>query len=70
MPSSGTEAETLFDSEVPAEEPSAFRVQAVANVLAGFGWPGRGTFEKLTKPQKEVALEAARDALIRIGSHG
>lgn len=44
------------------EEPE-WRVRVLAEVVAGFLYPGRGSFEKLTKPQKESCLAAARAAL-------
>jgi hypothetical protein len=42
------------------------RVRALAGVLAGFRWPDRGSFDKLTKAQREAALGAARAALERL----
>jgi hypothetical protein len=42
---------------------SKHRVRALAGVLAGFRWPERGSFEKLTKRQKEITLNVAADAL-------
>jgi len=39
------------------------RVRALAGVLAGFQWPDRTSFEKLTKPQKRAAMEVAQFAL-------
>lgn len=49
--------------EVPAQ-----RVRALAGILAGFQWPDRGSFEKLTKGQQAAALDAARAALERIAA--
>lgn len=39
------------------------RVRALANTLAGFRWPGRGSFDALKKGQQEAALAVARTAL-------
>lgn len=39
------------------------RVEALAGVLAGFRWPGRASFDKLTKKQQEAAYVAASMAL-------
>lgn len=44
-------------------EPSAHRVRSLAGVLAGFAWPGRGTFDDLRKPQQRAAIELARRTL-------
>lgn len=58
-------SQTLFDTpEQPT--PSGHRVRALAGVLAGFAWPERGSFERLTKPQQELATETAREALSRL----
>lgn len=53
---------TLFD-EAPTPEISQGRVRAIAGVLAGFRWPGRGGFEKLKLDQQNAALRVARRAL-------
>lgn len=58
-----TEQLSIDDAEQPVP---THRVQALAGVLAGFRWPTRGTFERLTKPQKQLALEVAEDALRRL----
>lgn len=42
---------------------SEHRVDALANVLAGFRWPGRGSFVALKKGQQQAVLEVARGAL-------
>ena len=39
------------------------RVRALAGVLAGFQWPDRGSYERLTKWQQEAARTVARIAL-------
>lgn len=38
-------------------------MRSLAGVLAGFRWPGRGSFEKLRKGQQEAARKAAWTAL-------
>lgn len=65
----GGEPLALFDStvEVVPTVPE-HRVRALAGVVAGFRWPGRGSFEKLTGPQKTEALAAARSALERLAA--
>jgi hypothetical protein len=55
---------TLFEPEPPTVP--EHRVRALAGVLAGFQWPDRGSFEKLTKPQQAIAAVVARDALERL----
>lgn len=61
-----TVAQTRLD--VLPTEPPEHRVRALAGVLAGFRWPDRGSFEKLTKPQREAALDTARVALRLLGN--
>lgn len=39
------------------------RVRILASILAGFRWPNRGSYERLTKPQQRAAMDAARGAL-------
>lgn len=42
---------------------SEHRVEALANVLAGFRWPRRGSFVALKKGQQQAVLDVARGAL-------
>jgi hypothetical protein len=56
---------TLFDEPPVVPE---HRIETLARVIAGFRWPDRGSFEKLTKPQQRACLEAARGALERLAA--
>lgn len=47
-------------------EPPRWRVQSLAMTISGYQWPERGSFEKLTKSQKEHALSVARQTLIEM----
>lgn len=58
-----TGQESLFASPEPVPE---HRVKALAGILAGFRWPDRGSFEKLTKPQQKFCMEVARTALEKL----
>lgn len=49
-------------------EPAKHRVDALANVLAGFRYPGRRSVDKLTKAQRANVEAAARDALTAIAA--
>lgn len=53
--------------QLDAVEPPAHRVRALAGVLAGFAYPGRRSFEKLTIEQKSLTTGAAREALAALG---
>lgn len=53
-------------SLAPEPEVSETRVRVLANTLAGFRWPERGSFERLRKPQQEAAIRAARQALVAL----
>jgi hypothetical protein len=59
----GVDQESLFEPYAVVPE---HRVEALAGVLAGFGWPERGSFEKLTKGQQRICREAAREALLAL----
>lgn len=56
-------------SDLAMRKPYTMREQALANVLAGFCYPARGSFERLTKPQQRRCLEAARTALDYAAEH-
>jgi hypothetical protein len=51
-------------------EPSAARVWALAGVLAGFAWPGRGRFERLPARLREAAAREAERVLRDLGAEG
>jgi hypothetical protein len=53
---------SLFEQPVVPEH----RIEVLARVLAGFRWPDRGSFEKLTKPQQRACVETAKAALERL----
>lgn len=44
------------------------RVEILAHVMAGFRWPGRRSFDRLTKEQQRLALDVARQALERLAA--
>lgn len=56
---------SLFEQPVVPEH----RVEALARVMAGFRWPGRESFEKLTKKQQHACREAARHALTTLAEY-
>lgn len=51
---------TLFDEAASAAEPEKpGRRDAFAGFLAGWRWPGAGSFERLPKAKQEAARRAA-----------
>jgi hypothetical protein len=44
-------------------------IDTIARVLAGFRFPDRGSYEKLTKAQRRTAREAAEAALRVLDNH-
>lgn len=58
---------SLFDP--PPAAVAEHRVRALAGTIAGYRWPGAGSFERLKKPQQAAAaLNAARLALERLAA--
>lgn len=60
-------SQLTFDSPL-GPPPSEHRVNVLANVIAGFRWPDRGGFQKLTKAQQKAAHEAAEMALRHVAA--
>jgi hypothetical protein len=55
---------SLFEEpEAPTSKPPAHRVRALAEILAGFSWPGAGSYAKLTAKQRDLAERTAGEAL-------
>lgn len=62
------EEDTLLDESKPSLV-TEHRVDVIARFLAGFGFPARHSYEKLTKAQQRTAREAAEAALRRLDAH-
>lgn len=58
---------SLFD-EPGANEPSPARVRTLAQFLAGWRWPGHGSYQQLSAKRRTVAEEAARAALAALAT--
>lgn len=60
------------DPEDPVESVNPLnprRVETVARFLAGFGFPARHSYEKLTAAQRKTAMAAAEAALTVLMNH-
>jgi hypothetical protein len=62
---------TLLGDDTPATPrvTTPHRVDVIARFLAGFGFPDRHSYEKLTKKQRATAIAAAEAALTVFDNH-
>lgn len=58
-----TQASLFEEPGVTPPAPPAHRVRTLAQVLAGFVWPGADSYAKLTAKQRDLAERVAGDAL-------
>lgn len=58
---------TQLALEPPPTVPE-YRVRVLAGIVAGFAWPGRGSFDALPRSLQAAATDAARGALERVAA--